>query len=73
MIEQSLPIFAWLLLKIIFLIGIGVYIIFASVMVRQEKLMAHVLEEGLEPLLRMLTIIHLASAIVVFFLALILL
>ena len=73
MIEQSLPIIAWLLFKIIVLVGIGVYVVFAGIMVRQENLMSRVLEEGFEPLLRFLTYIHLALAVVVFFLALILL
>lgn len=60
-------------IKIFFLIGIGVYILFAGVMLRQEGLMAHVLEEGFEPVLRLLTILHLAAAIGVFIFAIILL
>lgn len=62
-----------LTLKIVVLIGIGVYTVFAAIMVRQEQLMASVLEETFEPVLRLLTIIHLASAIGLFLLALILL
>jgi len=73
MTEQTLPVFAFLLLKITVLVGIGVYAIFAGIMVRQEHLMANVLEENFEPILRMLTYIHLALTMIVFFLALILL
>lgn len=60
-------------LKILTLIGIVVYLVFAAVMVRQEKLMADVLEEGFEPVLRLLTWLHLAAAVFVFLLALVLL
>jgi hypothetical protein len=73
MTEQSLPVIAWLSLKIAVLIGIGVYGVFAGVMVRQEHLMAHVLEEGFEPVLRLLTYVHLALSVIVFIFALILL
>jgi hypothetical protein len=70
MTEQTLPVIAWLILKIVTLVGIGVYIIFAGVMVRQENLMSHVLEEDFEPVLKILTFIHLVLAVIVFFLAL---
>jgi hypothetical protein len=73
MTEQTIPIFAFFILKIIILIGIGVYAVFAGIMIRQEHLMANVLEENFEPILRMLTYIHLALTIIVFFLAVILL
>lgn len=63
----------FLTLKILVLIGIGLYTIFAAIMVRQEQLMSSVLEESFEPILKLLTIIHLASAICLFLLALILL
>jgi hypothetical protein len=70
---ESLPVISWLILKIIVLIGIGVYTVFAGVVVRQERLMSHVLEEGFEPVLQALTYVHLAGAAAVFLLALILL
>ncbi len=73
MIPVTIPPEAWLILKLFTLLGIAVYIVFAGVMVRQESTMAHVLEEGFEPVLRVLTYVHLALIIFLFFLALILL
>lgn len=52
-----------LTIKICALIGLGLYAIFAGIIVRQEQLMAAVLEEGFEPILRLLTIIHFAAAL----------
>lgn len=69
----QIPLAVLLGLKILSLIGFGVYIIFAAVMVRQERLMSHVLEESFEPVLRLLTLVHLAAAIGVFLFAVILL
>lgn len=60
------------LVKICVLIGLIVYTIFAGIMVRQEQLMAHVIEESFEPALRLLTLIHAAAAIVVLLLAVVL-
>ena len=65
--------FGALVLKILVLVGFDVYAIFAVVMVRQEYLMAHVLEESFEPFLRMLVFVHLAAAVGLFFLALVIL
>jgi hypothetical protein len=73
MIPQTIPAAAWLILKIITLLGIAVYVVFAGIMVRQEHLMGNVLEEGFEPVLRILTYIHLVATVGVFFLALIIL
>lgn len=58
-----------LLLKIFFLVGIVLYNVFAIVLVRQEQLMADVLEESFEPMIRLLVIIHLVAAIGIFILA----
>ncbi|MBI5619559.1 hypothetical protein HY950_01235 [Candidatus Gottesmanbacteria bacterium] len=63
----------WLGVKVLVLIGLAVYAVFAGIMVRQEQLMANVLEESFEPVLRLIVIIHLAAAIGVFLLALFLL
>ncbi|MBU1326605.1 hypothetical protein KKB64_00260 [Patescibacteria group bacterium] len=62
-----------LVLKICSLMGLGLYCIFAAIIVRQEQLMAHVLEEAFEPVLKLLTIIHLIASLGTFFLAIILL
>lgn len=65
--------FAALAFKLFTLLGIVVYIIFAAVMVRQEKLMSDVLEEGFEPFLKLLTWFHLFISIGLFVVALIIL
>lgn len=59
--------------KICVLIGLGLYAIFAGIMIRQEQLMAAVLEEGFEPILRLLTILHFAAAMGLLILAIIIL
>lgn len=63
----------FLTLKIFILTGLGVYSLFAGVMIRQEQLMAAVLEESFEPVLRTLVLVHFASSLGLFFLALVLL
>lgn len=55
------------------MVGLSVYAAFAAVLVRQEQLMAHVLEAGFEPILRLFTLIHLLAACLIFLLALIVL
>lgn len=49
--------------KALVLVGLGLYSIFAGIMIRQEQLMAAVLEESFEPVLRILTILHFAFAV----------
>jgi hypothetical protein len=71
MTPSAINSYSWLSLKLITLLGIAVYAVFAVVMVKQERSMAHVLEEGFEPILRMLTYIHCALTVVLFILALI--
>lgn len=63
----------FVILKYLILFGMGLYIVFASVILRQEQLMAHVLEESFEPVLRLAAYIHLIAAIAIFFLALLIL
>lgn len=63
----------FVILKFLILFGMGLYIVFATVILRQEQLMAHVLEESFEPVLRLAAYIHLVAAISVFFLALLIL
>lgn len=62
-----------LVMKVLFLVGIFLYGIFGAVLVRQEQLMAHVLEESFEPMIRLLAIAHLVASIGIFVLALFLL
>jgi hypothetical protein len=56
-------------LKVIIILGLLVYAIFAAIIVRQEQLMANVLEEKYEPILRLITFIHLIASIAIIFLA----
>ena len=60
-------------IKILTLVGLGVYSIFSAIIIRQEQLMAAVLEEGFEPILRILTILHFAAAVSLLILAIIIL
>lgn len=50
-------------LKILTLIGLGVYAVFALVMVRQEQLMAKALEASFEPILRTLVFFHFLASL----------
>lgn len=59
--------------KTIILLGLFLYAIFGAILVRQEQLMAHVLEEGSEPILRILVYIHLIASLLIVGLAWILL
>ena len=60
-------------LKVFILIGVGLYGIFGAIIIRQEQLMAAVLEESFEPVLRTLVIVHFAFSVGLFLLALFLL
>lgn len=62
----------WLILKILTIIGLSLYAIFAWIIVRQEQLMSEVLEASSESTLRILALLHLAAAIGVILLAFIL-
>ncbi len=64
---------ALLVAKTLVVVGMALYVVFAGVIVRQEQLMANVLEESFEPVLRLLVRIHLVAAIGMFLLALVLL
>jgi hypothetical protein len=52
-----------MVIKVFAILGLGLYTAFAVVVVRQEQLMANVLEEYSESFLRILTLIHLFAAI----------
>ena len=54
---------AFLILKGLVILALSIYAVFAFVMVRQERLMATVLEETFEPLLRLLTFVHFALSL----------
>jgi hypothetical protein len=63
----------WLGMKLMILIGLGIYIVFAAVIVRQEQLMSKVLEASSEKILSLLAWLHLGASLVVFLLALLIL
>lgn len=73
MIPAVLPWYVFFVIKLLVLLGLGLYGVFAGIIVRQEQLMAGVLEESFEPILRVLVLIHFAAAIGLFLLAIFLL
>lgn len=73
MTPTVIPSYVLLTLKIFGIVGLLIYTVFAGVLVRQEQLMAHVLEEQFQPILRLLVIIHLIATLTLLLMALILL
>lgn len=63
----------WFLAKILFLVGLFVYVIFAGVVVRQVYLMTETLEVGFEAPVKLLAWLHLIVAVGIFILALLVL
>ena len=63
----------WLGMKLMMLVGLGIYIVFAFIIVRQEQLMSKTLEAASERIISTLTWLHLGAAVVVFMLALLIL
>jgi len=63
----------WILVKLLFLVGLGLYLAFAVVVVRQVKFMSQTLNGLLDVPLRLFSLAHLFAAIGVFILALIML
>lgn len=71
---QELPVLGdsvWVIAKILVLIGIGVYVVFALVVVRQVKIMTETLEVGFEAPIRLFSLALLVVSILVFLFALI--
>ena len=64
--------FPWGAVKLAILILISFYIIFAAIIVRQQHLMSRMVEIPHSPTLRLVAIGHLLAAVVIFFLALVL-
>lgn len=69
----GIPVIVTLSVKISILIALLLYAVFAGIVIRQEQLMAAVLEEGFEPILRILTILHFAASVGLIILAIIIL
>jgi hypothetical protein len=66
MISPVFGISIWLVVKIAALVLLGLYLVFALVVVRQIKLMTNTLALGFEGLITLIGYIHLAFAILVF-------
>lgn len=60
-------------MKLMTLVGLGIYIVFAFVIVRQEQLMSKTLAAASDKILALFTWLHLGAALVVFALALLIL
>jgi len=73
MTPDSVGSFVWLGMKLMTLVGLGIYIVFAFVIVRQEQLMSKVIEAESEKILSVLAWLHFGVSVVVFFLALLIL
>lgn len=59
------------ILKILVLLGVGVYIVFAGVLVKQVQIMTSTVKVGFEGPIKLISYIHLAFAVLVFLFALI--
>jgi hypothetical protein len=66
-----LGISVWLIVKIFFLVGLGIYLIFALVVLRQVNIMTDTLDVGFELPVKLLAIAHFIMAIGIFLFALI--
>lgn len=59
----------FLIIKVLALIGLFLYTLFAVIIVRQEHLMAMVLEERFEPMVRAVALVHLGASVFVLVMA----
>ena len=73
MIDTFFNISIWLIIKVAALILLGIYLVFALVIVRQIKLMTSTLTLGYEGLITLFGYAHLVFAILVFLAALLIL
>lgn len=60
----------WIIIKILVLVALGLYVIFAFVITRQVKVMTATLTLGFESVAKFLALIHLLFVMFVFFTAL---
>jgi hypothetical protein len=63
----------WGVVKVMFLVGLGIYLVFALVMIRQVQLMANTLNGTLNLPLKLVAWVHLGIAIGVFLMGLVVL
>lgn len=73
MTPVNIPDTIFLILKSAALVGLVLYSVFAAIFIRQEQLMAHVLEAAFEPILRLFVILHFAFSVGLILLALLVL
>lgn len=60
----------WLIVKIFAIFGLGIYVLFSLIVVRQVQLMTDTLEVGFESPIRLIALLHLIVSLGVFILAL---
>jgi hypothetical protein len=72
LITSQVPII-WVAVKIFFLIGLGVYLIFALVVIKQAQIMTESVKMQFEIPIKLLALIHFVFAVGVFIFALIVL
>lgn len=63
----------WSVVRVLILIGLGIYILFAGIVVRQVMLMTDTLEVGFETPIRLVAVLHLLFALATFLFALLIL
>jgi hypothetical protein len=63
----------WILIKVLVVVLLGMYILFAFVLTRQVKLMTKTLKLGFEAPVKFLAFIHLVFTVLVFIAALVIL
>ena len=71
--RQQMTSIGWMAIKILTIVGLSLYAIYGAIIIRQEELMSKVLAETSEPILRLLSIVHLIASLAVIVLAIILL
>lgn len=69
----SLESFLYFGVKLAVLFALLLYIVFSVVLVRQEQMMAHVVEDAFQPILQVIVFVHMFASLGVFLLAVILL
>ena len=58
------------LLKILILVLLGIYIVFAGILIREEELIGNMVKMSFSPILRAIVLFHLLAAISIFLMAL---
>lgn len=69
----SLTLSIWFLVKLLFLIGLLIYLTFAVIVIRQVNLMTRALNGGFEASLKLIAWVHLIVVIGIFLLAVVIL